>query len=402
MGENATLIIREAIRVAIRTIRVAIKVTIRAAIGTKEKLQRANRVLLLEKMDASYVASSHCEADSEDDEDVIGAFLHRCSTISHRVIEKGEVSQKKVKKEELKPRVCKAKDLMYVDVKINGKPIKAMVDTDATHNYLASPEVERLGFVLEKGLEFLRNTKTAVLLFSDSLMMMGSKPCVIPTLVEKMDEKSISAMQFSKGFKRNERSFLCTLGLEEIKEATVPIQNLLEDFYKNLRTWASYHMSQSEIEEFRKQLVEMLDSGIIVPVKLPYRALVLFQKTVCECIKPTNKWNIGTISHRVIEKGEVSQKKVKKEELKPRVCKAKDLMYVDVKINGQPIKAMVYTDATHNYLTSPEVERLGLVLEKGSGKVKTINLVVQPIAGVAKSVLIKVGPFKGRTNLSAV
>ncbi|KAL2497069.1 Uncharacterized protein Adt_22619 [Abeliophyllum distichum] len=68
-------------------------------------------------------ASSHYEADSKEDEDVVGASSHRCNTISHRVIEKGE---------------------------INGKPNKATVDTGDTHNYLTSAEVERLGLVLEK------------------------------------------------------------------------------------------------------------------------------------------------------------------------------------------------------------------------------------------------------------
>ncbi|XP_022872505.1 uncharacterized protein LOC111391505 [Olea europaea var. sylvestris] len=64
-------------------------------------------------------------------------------------------------------------------------------------------------------------------------------------------------------------------------------------------------------------------------------------------------------------------------------------MYIDVKINGKPIRAMVDTGATHNYPACTEVERLGLVLEKGSGKVKAINAAAQPIAGVAKSMLIK-------------
>ncbi|KAL2532632.1 Uncharacterized protein Adt_05983 [Abeliophyllum distichum] len=152
MEENAILTIRKAIRVAIKviTIGIAIRITIRAATRTKKRLQRANQVLHLERMDASYAANSHCEADSEEDEDVVGVFSHRCSTISHRVIEKGEVSQKKEEKEEPKPCVCKAKGLMYIDVKINRKPIEAMVDTGAIHNYLASLEVERLGLVLEK------------------------------------------------------------------------------------------------------------------------------------------------------------------------------------------------------------------------------------------------------------
>ncbi|KAK4394443.1 hypothetical protein Sango_1598600 [Sesamum angolense] len=90
------------------------------------------------------------------------------------------------------------------------------------------------------------------------------------------------------------------------------------------------------------------------------------------------------------------------EEAQPRNSRKKGLMFVDVKIHGKPVRAMIDTGATHNYLASAEVERLGLVLEKGVGRVKAINSAAQPIAGVAKSVLIKVGPFKGKTNLSVV
>lgn len=80
----------------------------------------------------------------------------------------------------------------------------------------------------------------------------------------------------------------------------------------------------------------------------------------------------------------------------------KGLMYLDVKINGKPIRAMVDTGATHNYLASTEVERLGLVLEKGVGRVKAINSAAQPVAGLARSVPIRVGPYEGRTSFSAV
>lgn len=72
-------------------------------------------------------------------------------------------------------------------------------------------------------------------------------------------------------------------------------------------------------------------------------------------------------------------------------------MYIDVKINGKPIGAIVDTDATHNYFANTEVEHLGLVIEKGSGKVKVINSGAQPIARVVKIMLIK-----GRTNLFIV
>ncbi|KAL2455936.1 reverse transcriptase [Abeliophyllum distichum] len=95
----------------------------------------------------------------------------------------------------------------------------------------------------------------------------------------------------------------------------------------------------------------------------------------------------------------VSRENVEKKEQEPHICRAESLMYIDVKINGKPINAMVETSVIHNYITCIEVERHMLVLEKSSGKVKAINSVAQLIAGVAISVLIKDGPFEEMTNL---
>ena len=39
---------------------------------------------------------------------------------------------------------------MYVDVSINGKPTRAMVDTGATHNFISDREAKRLGLKLVK------------------------------------------------------------------------------------------------------------------------------------------------------------------------------------------------------------------------------------------------------------
>ncbi|KAK3039423.1 hypothetical protein RJ639_027672 [Escallonia herrerae] len=80
----------------------------------------------------------------------------------------------------------------------------------------------------------------------------------------------------------------------------------------------------------------------------------------------------------------------------------KGLMYVDIKVNGKAIRAMVDTGATHNYISSTEVERLGLTLEKGCRRVKAINSATQPVAGITRSVSIKIGPYEGRTNFSVV
>ncbi|KAL0445652.1 UNVERIFIED_CONTAM: hypothetical protein Slati_1693100 [Sesamum latifolium] len=157
-----------------------------------------------------------------------------------------------------------------------------MIDTGATHNYLASAKEERLGLVLEKGvgrvkaisstaqpiagvakyvlinvgayegktnlsvvvmddfklileLDFLRDTRTAVLPHVDSLMMMGTKPCVIPTLAGRTGEKNLSVMQFEKGCKRSEPSYLCTLHFDEIEKASGPIPGVIKKLLKEFK-----------------------------------------------------------------------------------------------------------------------------------------------------------------------
>ena len=51
---------------------------------------------------------------------------------------------------------------------------------------------------------------------------------------------------------------------------------------------ASYRMSPVELLELRKQLRELLDASLIQPLRVPYGALVLFQKkhddSLCMCV----------------------------------------------------------------------------------------------------------------------
>ncbi|KAL2237827.1 UNVERIFIED_CONTAM: Retrovirus-related Pol polyprotein from transposon opus [Sesamum indicum] len=163
-------------------------------------------------------------------------------------------------------------------------------------------------FKLILGLEFLRDTRTTVLPHVDSLMMMGAKPCVILTLAGCTRDKNLSAMQFEKGRKRNEPSYLYILHFEEMEEVSghIPggIKRLLREFEDVMPdelprklppkravdheielvpgtrppARAPYRMSQPELVELRKQLKDMLESGIIKPAKSPYGAPVLFQK----------------------------------------------------------------------------------------------------------------------------
>ncbi|KAK2979824.1 hypothetical protein RJ640_010715 [Escallonia rubra] len=199
------------------------------------------------------------QTDTQDyeEEDAVGAFPQSCNAVTTQVgnPEESSTGEKPKDMPPKKKNDVQGKCLMYVDIKVNGKAIKAMVDTGATHNYISSTEVERLGLTLEKGygrvkainsaaqpvagtarsvlikigpyerrtnflvvimddfklilgLEFLRDTKTTVMPCTNSLAMLGSKPCVIPTVSPRAGERSISALQLKKGLKRDETTYL--------------------------------------------------------------------------------------------------------------------------------------------------------------------------------------------------
>ncbi|KAK3008879.1 hypothetical protein RJ639_015414 [Escallonia herrerae] len=199
-----------------------------------------------------------------EEEDAVGAFPQWCNAVTTQVEEKPKDTLPRKKGN------IPGKGLMYVDIKVNGKAIKAMVDIGATHNYISSTEVERLGLTLEKGygwvkainsaaqpvvgiarsisikigpyegrinfsvvtmddfklilgLKFLRDTKTTVMPCTNSLAMLGSKPCIIPTISPKAGEHSISDLQLKKGLKRDETTYLAMLRWDKIEELSGPL-----------------------------------------------------------------------------------------------------------------------------------------------------------------------------------
>ncbi|KAK3040520.1 hypothetical protein RJ639_028966 [Escallonia herrerae] len=88
-----------------------------------------------------------------EEEDAVGAFPQWCNAVTTQV-RNPEESLTEEKPKDMPPKKksnVPGKGLMYVDVKVNGKAIRAMVDTGATHNYISSTDVERLGLTLEKG-----------------------------------------------------------------------------------------------------------------------------------------------------------------------------------------------------------------------------------------------------------
>ncbi|KAK3020636.1 hypothetical protein RJ639_047857 [Escallonia herrerae] len=207
------------------------------------------------------------QTDTQDyeEEDAVGAFPQWCNAVTTQVgnPKKSSTGEEPKDMPPKKKGEVPGKGLMYVDIKVNGKAIRAMVDTGATHNYISSTEVERLGLTLEKGcgrvkainsaaqpvagiarsvlikigpyegrtnfsvvimddfkliigLEFLRDTKTTVMPCTNSLVMLGNKPCVIPTISSRAGERSISALQLKRGLKRDETTYLAMLRWQEL------------------------------------------------------------------------------------------------------------------------------------------------------------------------------------------
>ncbi|KAL0394973.1 UNVERIFIED_CONTAM: RNA-directed DNA polymerase [Sesamum latifolium] len=248
-------------------------------------------------------ASTSGGNDSEEDKDNLGAISQWCNTLSHQ---------------------------------IHGKPIRAMIDTGAIHNYLMSAKVERLGLVLEKGVgrvkainstaqpiagvakfvlikvgPFEGKTNLSVVVMDDFKLILGLE------FFRADWRKNLSAIQFEKGCKRSEPSCLYSLRFDEIEETSGSIPGVVNKLLKEFEdvmpdempcklppkrvvdheielilgtkssTKAPYRMLQPELVELRKQLKDMLESGIIKPAKSPYRASVLFQKkadgSLCMC-----------------------------------------------------------------------------------------------------------------------
>ncbi|CAL9076261.1 unnamed protein product [Musa textilis] len=172
---------------------------------------------------------------------------------------------------------------MYMDIKLHGQTTRAMVDTGATHNFIADREAKQLGLTLEKNLnrmkavnseakrifglvkgvpikigswsrstnmmavplddfqvilrmEFMHAMKLVPLPFLDSLCLMGGDdPYVV--LVSRRGTKDpyqLSTLQLKKGACKGELTFVAAMKLESldgeaIKEPAA-VANVLKEF----------------------------------------------------------------------------------------------------------------------------------------------------------------------------
>ena len=261
-----------------------------------------------------------------------------------------------LKKQVERAKKSPSRGLMYVKGQIAGKVATSiMVDTGATHNFISEGEARKLGLKLEKdsgrmkavnskafttagvakqvvvklgswqgktdfvvaqmddfdvvlGMEFLIAHHVIPVPAANSLMIMGEDPCVVPVQNKQPEEiKLISALQFKRGVKRQEPSFVVFMkGGEEGVEKDIPsaVRDALRSFEDVMLDQlpqrlppkrevdhqiellpgvkppakGPYRMAPPELAELRKQLNELMDAGFIRPSKAPFGAPVLFQK----------------------------------------------------------------------------------------------------------------------------
>ena len=73
-------------------------------------------------------------------------------------------------------------------------------------------------------------------------------------------------------------------------------------------------------------------------------------------------------------------------------------MYAEAKVNGMSTKAMIDTDATHNFVLEEEARRLKLQTFKEVGWLKAVNSTAKPSQGVARGVTMKIGSWEGKVD----
>ena len=168
------------------------------------------------------------------------------------------------------------------------------------------------------GMEFLAEKGVIPIPSTRNLLIMGEKPVMVPAKVKQATKlKLLSALQFMKGVKRQEPTFVAVLAVYEVEggelipnEIKVVLKNygdvMLDQLPKTLLTQreidhqielvpgskppakAPYRMAPPELAELRKQLNDLLQAGFVRPTKALFGAPMLFQKkhdgSLCLCI----------------------------------------------------------------------------------------------------------------------
>ena len=117
---------------------------------------------------------------------------------------------------------------MYVEALVNGKTIQALVDTNATHNFVSEDEAKRLKLQTSKEGGWLKavnsTTKPSHRVARRVTMHIGSWEGKVDFTVAPMDDfKMVPGMDFLQKVKVVPLPFLCSMAiLEEEKPCMVP------------------------------------------------------------------------------------------------------------------------------------------------------------------------------------
>ncbi|KAK0606869.1 hypothetical protein LWI29_005470 [Acer saccharum] len=343
------------------------------------------------------------------------------------------------------PSTSTKKGLMFVNASINGKAVRAMLDTGATHNFVSVDEAKKLGlkatngggtikavnspakpivgiakavpvslgtwsgkldfsvvpmddFQVVLGMEFFDQVHAFPFPAGNSLSILdGSKTCMVPAeRMAKVESKALSALQFKRGLKKDP-SFLATLReLNDGEDPLVPkdpmpakVQAVLNE-YKDVMpqelpkklpprrevdhqielepgakppAMAPYRMAPPELEELRKQLQDLLDSGYIRPSKAPYGHPIAFESrklndterrytvqekemtAIIHCLRVWRHYLLGATFRIMTDNVATSYFQTQKK-LSPKQARWQDfLAEFDYRLEYKPGKANVVADA---------------------------------------------------------
>ncbi|KNA16217.1 hypothetical protein SOVF_090960 [Spinacia oleracea] len=215
-----------------------------------------------QKLNAMFAGQSGSTGESSGDEAQMGT-LRLLSNV------KATVEQGYVAKVSTLPR-SKKSSLMFVEAVVNGKASKALVDTGATHNFVALREATRLGLRYTKESGTLKTVNTSpvpihgvargvslqlgdwkgtvdltVVPMDDFSMVLGlefmdtvapwtmqrdgtmiiardQEACSVPVAREVVEAKMLSVVQVKKGIKKGQATFVATLIEEGPQPSEVP------------------------------------------------------------------------------------------------------------------------------------------------------------------------------------
>ncbi|XP_075074670.1 uncharacterized protein LOC142162242 [Nicotiana tabacum] len=164
----------------------------------------------------------------------------------------------------------------YVDLTINNKSARAMVDTGATHNFVTEAGAKRLELKLAPTNSHVKTVNSKLCRLSR-----GSRRGAD---IHGNHCKSRGRQEFSRDSAAVEKLLEKNKDVmpDELPKHLPPRREV--DHKIELKpgakppTFALYHMEPPDLEDLKKQLKELLDVGHIHPSKAPFGAPVLFQK----------------------------------------------------------------------------------------------------------------------------